>query len=163
MSRSLMTRRSGSPWGRSILTTSAPQSASTATADGTKPCSENSSTLIPASGCVIGSRRYRCERHPKAFAPLSIGWLGAWIEGDPMATKTMKPTDHYTIISADTHAGGSHSQYREYLDKAYLDDFDAWRNKYKNPFKDLRDTSERVRNWDSERRWNDEGHDGGVG
>jgi predicted TIM-barrel fold metal-dependent hydrolase len=80
-----------------------------------------------------------------------------------MATKTMKPTDHYTIISADTHAGGSHAQYREYLDKAYLDDFDAWRNKYKNPFKDLRDTSERVRNWDSERRWHDEEHDGVVG
>ena len=34
------------------------------------------------------------------------------------ATTTMKPTDHYTIISADTHAGGSHAQYREYLDKA---------------------------------------------
>ena len=33
-----------------------------------------------------------------------------------MATKTLKPTDHYTIISADTHAGGSHAQYREYLD-----------------------------------------------
>ena len=45
----------------------------------------------------------------------------------------------------------------------YLDDFDAWRNKYKNPFKDLRDTSDRVRNWDSERRWNDEEHDGVVG
>jgi predicted TIM-barrel fold metal-dependent hydrolase len=80
-----------------------------------------------------------------------------------MATKTLQPTDHYTIISADTHAGGSHAQYREYLDKAYLDDFDAWRNRYKNPFKDLRDTSDRVRNWDSERRWNDEEHDGVVG
>ena len=56
-----------------------------------------------------------------------------------MARKTLKPTDHYTIISADTHAGGSHAQYREYLDKAYLDDsLDVWRNKYKNPFKDLR-------------------------
>ena len=54
-----------------------------------------------------------------------------------MATKTLKPTDHYTIISADCHAGGSHAQYREYLDPAYLDDFDAWRNKYKNPFRDL--------------------------
>ncbi len=73
-----------------------------------------------------------------------------------MATKTMKPTDHYTIISADTHAGGSHEQYREYLDTEYLDDFDAWRDKYKNPFKDLRDTSLRVRNWDDERRGNDE-------
>ena len=35
--------------------------------------------------------------------------------------------DHYTIISADTHAGGSHTQYREYLDPQYRDDFDAWR------------------------------------
>ena len=76
---------------------------------------------------------------------------------------TMQADDHYTIISADTHAGGSHAQYREYLDPAYLDDFDAWRNRYKNPFKDLRDTSDRVRNWDSERRWNDEEHDGVVG
>src|SRR5262245_59357488 len=75
----------------------------------------------------------------------------------------MQPDDHYVIISADTHAGGSHAQYREYLDSAYLDDFDAWRNKYKNPFRDLRDTSGRVRNWDSERRWNDEEHDGVVG
>ena len=50
----------------------------------------------------------------------------------------MQPDDHYTIISADSHAGGSHAQYREYLDPEYLDDFDAWRNKYKNPYKDLR-------------------------
>ena len=46
--------------------------------------------------------------------------------------------EHYTIISADCHAGGSHAQYREYLDPRYLDDFDAWRGKYKNPFRDLR-------------------------
>jgi predicted TIM-barrel fold metal-dependent hydrolase len=80
-----------------------------------------------------------------------------------MATHTaMKPDDHYIIISADTHAGGSHAQYREYLDPAYLDDFDAWRNRYKNPFKDLRDTSDRVRNWDDERRWRDMGETDGV-
>ena len=35
----------------------------------------------------------------------------------------------YTIISADTHAGGSHEQYREFLDPQYRDDFDAWRGK----------------------------------
>ena len=34
---------------------------------------------------------------------------------------------------------------------AYLDDFDAWRNKYKNPFRDLQD-DRRIRNWDDERR-----------
>ncbi len=74
----------------------------------------------------------------------------------------MQPDDRYIIISADTHAGGSHAQYREYLDPAYRDDFDAWRNKYKNPFKDLRDTSDRVRNWDDERRWRDMGETDGV-
>ena len=59
--------------------------------------------------------------------------------------------DRYTIISADCHAGGSHATYREYLDPAYLDDFDAWRGKYKNPFKDLGD-NRRLRNWDNEMR-----------
>ena len=62
------------------------------------------------------------------------------------------PDDHYIIISADTHAGGSHVQYREFLDPKYRDDFDAWREKYKNPFKDLKDTDLRIRNWDDDRR-----------
>ncbi len=74
----------------------------------------------------------------------------------------MRPADHYTLITADSHAGGSHAQYREYLEQQFLDDFDAWRGKYKNPFRDLRDTSERVRNWDSERRWSDMESDGVV-
>jgi len=69
----------------------------------------------------------------------------------------------YTIISADTHAGANHRTYREYLDPAYLDDFDAWREKYKNPWKDLRDTDLRVRNWDDERRDADQHADGVVG
>jgi predicted TIM-barrel fold metal-dependent hydrolase len=71
--------------------------------------------------------------------------------------------DHYTIISADTHAGANHETYREYLDPKYLDDFDAWRNKYKNPWKDLRDTDLRVRNWDDDRRDHDQLADGVVG
>jgi hypothetical protein len=41
--------------------------------------------------------------------------------------------EHCTIISADCHAGGSHEMYREYFDSAYLEDFDAWRAKYRNP------------------------------
>ncbi|TVR27705.1 MAG: amidohydrolase [Ilumatobacter sp.] len=68
----------------------------------------------------------------------------------------------YAIISADTHAGGSHAQYREYLDPAFHEDFDAWRGKYKNPFKDLKD-DRRARNWDSERRWQEQESDGVVG
>ena len=69
---------------------------------------------------------------------------------------------HYAIISADTHAGGSHAQYREYLDPAFRDDFDAWRGKYRNPFKDLKD-DRRARNWDSERRFAEQESDGVVG
>jgi hypothetical protein len=71
--------------------------------------------------------------------------------------------DRYTIISTDTHAGGSHEQYREYLDPAYRDDFDAWRGQYKNPWKDLRDTDLRIRNWDDDRRNADQLADGVVG
>ena len=76
-----------------------------------------------------------------------------------MATAT---DDRYTIISADTHAGANHETYRQYLDKAFLDDFDAWRAKYKNPWKDLRDTDLRVRNWDDDRRDRDQLTDGVV-
>ena len=78
---------------------------------------------------------------------------------DP-AVKTA--TDRYTIISADTHAGGSHEEYREYLDPKYVADFDAWRGQYKNPWKDLRDTDLRVRNWDDDRRDRDQLADGVV-
>jgi predicted TIM-barrel fold metal-dependent hydrolase len=69
----------------------------------------------------------------------------------------------YTIISADTHAGANHETYREYLDPAWRDEFDAWRAKYKNPWKDLRDTNLRVRNWDDDRREADQFADGVVG
>lgn len=70
--------------------------------------------------------------------------------------------DRYTIISADCHAGGSHAQYREYLDPRYLDDFDAWRGEYKNPFRDLGD-KRRYRNWDNEMRNSQQEADGIVG
>ena len=70
-------------------------------------------------------------------------------------------SDHYTIITADSHAGGSHAQYREYLDPKYRDDFDAWRGKYRNPFKDLKD-DRRERNWDSDRRWTEQQADGVI-
>jgi predicted TIM-barrel fold metal-dependent hydrolase len=72
-------------------------------------------------------------------------------------------SDHYTIISADCHAGANHETYREYLDPEFHADFDAWRGKYKNPWKDLRDTDLRVRNWDDNRRDADQLSDGVVG
>jgi predicted TIM-barrel fold metal-dependent hydrolase len=72
-------------------------------------------------------------------------------------------SEHYTIISADTHAGANHETYREYLDPAYRDEFDAWRGEYKNPWKDLRDTSLRTRNWDDDLRNEQQEADGVVG
>ena len=75
----------------------------------------------------------------------------------------MSGSDRYVVISADTHAGGSHTHYREYLDPAFRDEFDAWRAQYRNPFKDLKDTDLRVRNWDSTRRWSEQERDGVVG
>ena len=43
----------------------------------------------------------------------------------------------------------------------YLDDFDAWRGEYANPFRDLQGDG-RSRNWDDERRIRDQEADGGV-
>jgi len=74
----------------------------------------------------------------------------------------MPTSDRYTIISADTHAGGSHAQYREYLEPGLRDEFDAWRGQYKNPFKDLGD-ARRLRNWDDEMRTSQQETDGVVG
>jgi predicted TIM-barrel fold metal-dependent hydrolase len=74
----------------------------------------------------------------------------------------MVTDEHYTIISADCHAGANHATYRSYLEERYLEDFDAWRGKYKNPFRDLQDGG-RVRNWDNERRRGDLHTDGQVG
>jgi predicted TIM-barrel fold metal-dependent hydrolase len=77
-------------------------------------------------------------------------------------TAPTKPGDHYTIISSDCHAGGSHEMYRDYLESKYLDDFDAWRAKYRNPFSDLRGRR-RMRNWDDEMRNGQLESDGIVG
>jgi predicted TIM-barrel fold metal-dependent hydrolase len=78
-----------------------------------------------------------------------------------MSDATTTTNNHYTIITADSHAGGSHAQYREHLESRFHDDFDAWRGKYKNPFKDLKD-DRRTRNWDSEQRWREMEGDGVV-
>jgi predicted TIM-barrel fold metal-dependent hydrolase len=69
---------------------------------------------------------------------------------------------HYTIITADSHAGGSHAAYREYLDPKYREDFDAWRGEYRNPYKDLGD-QRRFRNWDNDMRNGQQEADGVVG
>lgn len=71
-------------------------------------------------------------------------------------------SDPYVLITADTHAGGSHAQYREYLDPAYRDAFDEWRAGYKNPSQEHYG-SKKLRNWDLEIRNNDQNSQGVVG
>ncbi len=73
----------------------------------------------------------------------------------------MKPDDRYVLISADCHAGANHETYRDYLDSTYLDEFDSWRERYRNPFKDLTEGT-RDRNWNDERRIRELEDDGVV-
>jgi predicted TIM-barrel fold metal-dependent hydrolase len=68
----------------------------------------------------------------------------------------------YILITADTHAGGSHAQYREYLDPEYREAFDDWRGGYKNPAQEHYG-SKKMRNWDLDIRTNDQNSQGVVG
>ena len=70
--------------------------------------------------------------------------------------------DPYILITADTHAGGSHSQYREYLDPEYRDAFDEWRGGYRNPSQGHYG-AKKLRNWDLDVRSNDQNSQGVVG
>ena len=67
----------------------------------------------------------------------------------------------YVTITADTHAGASIDMYREYLDPAYRDDFDAWRGAYRNPSK-KHIGGKKTKNWDSAERARDLAGDGVV-
>jgi predicted TIM-barrel fold metal-dependent hydrolase len=70
-------------------------------------------------------------------------------------------SDRYTIISADSHAGGNMSMYEQYLPSEWKDAFDEWRGAYSNPYRDLQDDG-RTRNWDNERRVSEQYADGVV-
>ncbi len=71
-------------------------------------------------------------------------------------------SDPYILITADTHAGGSHEQYREYLDPDMRGAFDEWRGGYKNPSQ-KHYASKKMRNWDYEIRTSDQNSQGVVG
>ena len=71
-------------------------------------------------------------------------------------------SDPYLLITADTHAGGSHAQYREYLDPQWREAFDEWRGGYKNPAQEHYGTKKK-RNWDLEIRNGDQNGQGVVG
>ncbi len=74
----------------------------------------------------------------------------------------MSQESPYVLITADTHAGGSHAQYREYLDRDYQQAFDDWRGGYKNPSQEHYG-SKKMRNWDLDIRTADQNGQGVVG
>ena len=73
----------------------------------------------------------------------------------------MSRGDRLVLVSADGHAGGNHEQYRACLESKYHDEFDVWRSRYTNPFKDLTGGT-RNRNWDDDRRLSELEADGVV-
>jgi len=73
-----------------------------------------------------------------------------------------EPTANQIVISSDCHGGASVMEYRDYLDPQWRDEFDAWRQKYSNPFRDLQSTG-KERNWDSDFRIAEMNADGVVG
>ena len=68
----------------------------------------------------------------------------------------------YILITADTHAGGSHAQYREYLDPAWRAAFDEWRGATKTPAPE-HFAAKKLRNWDHDLRNADQNSQGVVG
>jgi predicted TIM-barrel fold metal-dependent hydrolase len=59
--------------------------------------------------------------------------------------------ERYTVVSADCHAGNELPRYREYLERRYVDEFDAWEATFEIPYEDLKGP-DGSRNWDSDRR-----------
>lgn len=57
----------------------------------------------------------------------------------------------HVIISADCHGGAALTQYRDYLDPAFTDDFDRWAADFTIPYADMKGP-DGSRNWDSSRR-----------
>jgi len=60
-------------------------------------------------------------------------------------------SERYTVVSADGHAGADLRDYRPYLASRWHAAFDAWADRYVNPFADLLAPTS-YRNWDSDRR-----------
>jgi predicted TIM-barrel fold metal-dependent hydrolase len=69
----------------------------------------------------------------------------------------------YVLITADTHAGGGHAAYREYLDPKYVAQFDEWRGGYRNPETEHYHNVKKLRNWDFDLRSQEQDSQGVVG
>lgn len=72
----------------------------------------------------------------------------------------MEPSDHYVVISADGHAGAPVLVYKDYLERRWHDEFDAWATHFADPWADLEETdikpgvasADSTLSWDSPQR-----------
>src|SRR5260370_3797686 len=71
--------------------------------------------------------------------------------GITLRTAQSSSTTRSPVVSADGHAGAEINDYRDSLERAYLDDFDDWVADYVVPYPDLEGPNA-SRNWDSDRR-----------
>ncbi|MEU7449789.1 amidohydrolase family protein [Streptomyces diastaticus] len=71
----------------------------------------------------------------------------------------MASDNRHIVISADCHAGADLKQYRDYLDPAYVEDFDDWAKNFVIPYEDMKGPNA-SRNWDSSRRLSELESDG---
>jgi len=55
-------------------------------------------------------------------------------------TSMMNPADHYVVISADGHAGAPLLAYKDYLEKKWHEEFDAWAASFADPWADLEES-----------------------
>ena len=74
---------------------------------------------------------------------------------------TSLAADRYIVISSDGHAGAEMLDYRGYLERRYLEEFDAWAKTYADPYADLQGETA-YRNWDSAARLGELEDDGVV-
>jgi predicted TIM-barrel fold metal-dependent hydrolase len=92
-----------------------------------------------------------------------LRWKKPWISFAPSVEgASLMSTEPYLLITADTHAGGSHAQYREYLDPDMRPVFDEWRGGYRNPAQEHYGVK-KMKNWDLGIRTEDQNSQGVVG
>jgi hypothetical protein len=56
------------------------------------------------------------------------------MQADDGSAASMKPGDHYIVVSSDSHCGADLYDYKPYLDKKWHGEFDEWARTYSNPW-----------------------------
>lgn len=79
-----------------------------------------------------------------------------------MSPSTNDTGANYTVITADAHAGAPIDAYRDYLEAAWFEEFDAWAATFTNPYAKETLSEADECNWDSDMRLRNLAADGVV-